>query len=347
MNASHHGRRALRASIATTFLIAAASFTVFLTPSFAAPADAKGGHDHPLIQRCAGCWLIGYKQSEWDQTQFPSGTAIKDSKWASSVTVEGRTTRLFYVAPQGKTPLEVFRNYQQALVGAGFKTRFVCEQNCDGLYFAMQKTIEPSAGATYAGGSLADVGGGNYSLDGGLIEASQGRLWYGTLPRDGQDVHVLLYTSVAENDTTRLAATFLQIVEPKAMQTGQVTVDANALEKGLQTDGKIALYGLYFDTGKADIKPESQPQLAEMTKLMQAHPSLKVYIVGHTDNQGALDSNTTLSLQRAQAVVAALVKGGVDAKRLVARGVASLAPLASNASDAGRARNRRVELVEQ
>ena len=237
MNVSHHGRRALRASIATTFLIAAAFLTVFLTPSFAAPADAKGGHDHPLIQRFAGSWLIGYKQSEWDQTQFPSGTAIKDSKWASSVTVEGRTTRLFYVAPQGKTPLEMFRNYQQALIGAGFKPRFVCEQNCDGLYFAMQKTIEPSAGATYAAGSLADVGGGNYSLDGGLIEASQGRLWYGTLPRDGQDVHVLLYTSVAENDTTRLAATFLQIVEPKAMQTGQVTVDANALEKGLQTDG--------------------------------------------------------------------------------------------------------------
>ena len=342
MNVSPHWRSALRVLLAATF------FTFFLTPSFAAPPDAKGGHDHPLIQRFAGSWLIGYRQSDWDQTQFPTGPAITDGKWASAVTVEGRLTRLFYVSPPGKTPLEVFRNYQQALVGAGFKPRFVCERDCSDLYFAMLKTIEPSSGATYAKDGLSAVGGGNYSLTGGLIQSTQGRLWYGTLPRDGQEVQVLLYTSVAENDGTNLASTFLQIVEPKAMQTGQVSVDANALEKGLQADGKIALYGLYFDTGKADIKPESKPQLDEMAKLLQAHPALKVDIVGHTDNQGSLAANETLSLQRAQAVVAALVRDGkVDSKRLVARGVASLAPLANNASDAGRAKNRRVELVEQ
>ena len=314
----------------------------------AAQVDVKGGHDDPLIQRFAGSWLIGYKKSDWEQTQFPTGPAVKDGMWVAPVTIEGRLTRLFYLSPLGKSPLEVFRNYQQALVAAGFTQRFACERDCDGLYFAMRKSIDPASGVQWAEGSLQSVRGGSYSLVGGVIEAAQGRLWYGTLPRDGQAVHVLLYTSVAENDDTNVAATFIQIVEPKAMLTGQVQVDAKALDRGLKADGRIAIYGLYFDTGKSEIKPESKEQLGEMAKLMKSDPALKVYIVGHTDNQGSLDANLALSQQRAQAVVAALTRDyQIDGKRMVARGVANLAPLAANSSDAGRAKNRRVELVVQ
>ena len=132
------------------------------------------------------------------------------------------------------------------------------------------------------------------------------------------------------------------------MDSGQVTVDASALAKGLQAQGRIALYGVFFDTGKAELKPESKPQLDEMGKLLQANPSFKVHVVGHTDNQGTLEGNLALSRQRAQAVVDALVKAyKVDARRLSAAGVASYAPLAANADEAGRARNRRVELVLQ
>jgi len=133
------------------------------------------------------------------------------------------------------------------------------------------------------------------------------------------------------------------------MQTGQVTVDAKKLQSGLEADGKVALYGLFFDTGKADIKPESKAQLDEMAKLLQAQPALKVFIVGHTDNVGAFDANRALSLKRAEAVVAALTAAPhkIDAKRLMAIGSANTAPVASNAEEAGRARNRRVELVAQ
>ena len=158
----------------------------------------------------------------------------------------------------------------------------------------------------------------------------------------------MVYTAIASVVSTNMAATYLQIVEPKAMPTGQVKVDAKALEQGLKAEGKIALYGLYFDSGKAEIKPESKEQLAEMAKLMQAQPTLRVYIVGHTDNQGTLESNMTLSQQRAQAAVSALATGyKIDAKRMAGRGVGSLAPLASNAAEEGRAKNRRVELVLQ
>ena len=82
-------------------------------------------------------------------------------------------------------------------------------------------------------------------------------------------------------------------------------VDAKALQGGLEAEGKVALYGIYFDTGKAELKPESRPQLDEMGKLPQAQPALKVYIVGHTDNQGSLEANLQLAAACA-AVVAAL-----------------------------------------
>ena len=85
-----------------------------------------------------------------------------------------------------------------------------------------------------------------------------------------------------------------------------------------------------------------------VAKLLRDNAGLRVYIVGHTDNAGALDGNLALSQRRADAVVAALVgTHKIDAKRLAARGVASLSPVASNRAEPGRARNRRVELVEQ
>ncbi|CAN5730792.1 OmpA family protein [soil metagenome] len=313
-----------------------------------APVDVKGGRDHSLIQRFTGSWLVGYKSSDWEQAQFPTGMAVKDGTWVDAVNVEGRLTKAVYVAPPGKSPLEVFRNYEQALIGAGFQRRFSCESQCDPLYSVMRRSDNYATGLKWAEGSVINPGGSRYSLDAGVVSSTQGRFWYGTLPRNGQEIHVLVYTAVASNETTNMAATYLQIVEPKAMPTGQVKVDATALDQGLKAEGKVALYGLYFDAGKAEIKPESRDQLAEMAKLMQSQPALRVHIVGHTDNQGTLESNMSLSQQRAQAVVNALATSyKIDTRRMAGRGVASLAPLASNAADEGRARNRRVELVLQ
>ncbi len=337
---------------------AAVSFACALVPMTALhaatpfPSDVAGGADHPMLKRFTGSALIGYKSAAWDQAVLPLSAETAHQQATGRdllkdrLDVEGKVTRLVYLAPPGKTPLEVYRNHQQALAAAGFKQRFACERDCANLYFAWGKTVDVAAGMSWAKGGVPGQGNSSYPLTSALN--FDGRLWVGTLGKGGQDVHVLLYTSSAADQSTNIAATYLEFVEPKAMPTGQVMVDAKALQGGLEAEGKVALYGIYFDTGKAELKPESRPQLDEMGKLLQAQAALKVYIVGHTDNQGSLEANLQLSQQRAQAVVAALAGGyKIDARRLQARGVASLAPLAGNGNDSGRARNRRVELVAQ
>lgn len=138
----------------------------------------------------------------------------------------------------------------------------------------------------------------------------------------------------------------LLIVETKGLEQ-EVVADALALKQGLAAEGKVALYGLYFDTGKAIVKPESEPTLVQMVKLLQQNAALKVFVIGHTDGTGTLEVNLKLSADRAAAVVAALVSRGIDAGRLRAAGVGSYNPVATNRTEEGKAKNRRVELVER
>jgi len=123
-------------------------------------------------------------------------------------------------------------------------------------------------------------------------------------------------------------------------------VDAAAMAKGLGEVGHIALYGIYFDTDKAVIKPESRPTLEQIAKLLTGQPQLNVFIVGHTDNQGTHEYNLDLSKRRAEAIAAELVKTyRIAQPRLRTAGVGFLAPVGPNATEGGRALNRRVELV--
>lgn len=115
----------------------------------------------------------------------------------------------------------------------------------------------------------------------------------------------------------------------------------------LATDGKIITYGITFDIGKATIKPESMTEINRIFDLMNQNPNLKFEVQGHTDNTGTVAGNQKLSEQRAQAIVAKLVEMGISADRLSAKGLGQSAPLADNATDEGRAKNRRVEFVKK
>lgn len=138
----------------------------------------------------------------------------------------------------------------------------------------------------------------------------------------------------------------LNIIEKQAMQQ-DVVASAAALKAGLAENGHVEAPGIFFDFGKSDLKPESEPALKEIAGMLQSNPRLKVWVVGHTDNVGSAESNVALSGARAASVVRVLVQKGIDHSRLGAQGAGPYAPIASNASDSGRARNRRVELVAQ
>ena len=124
--------------------------------------------------------------------------------------------------------------------------------------------------------------------------------------------------------------------------------NAGAMGNDINTTGHVAVYGIYFETGKSEIKPESDASISEIAKLLKNNGALNVYVVGHTDNVGSFDSNMKLSKDRADAVVKGLAgKHGIAAARLKPYGVASLAPVTSNGTEDGKAKNRRVELVKQ
>jgi outer membrane protein OmpA-like peptidoglycan-associated protein len=139
----------------------------------------------------------------------------------------------------------------------------------------------------------------------------------------------------------------LTIVE-RTVLVQEVFADASIMKTGISNTGFIALYGIYFDSGKSIVKPESDKTLLEITKLLKDNPKLNLFIVGHTDSDGDLPLNMELSQKRAEAVVTILTsKYGINKSRIVPKGLGPLSPVASNRTPEGKAKNRRVVLVEK
>ena len=138
------------------------------------------------------------------------------------------------------------------------------------------------------------------------------------------------------------------VVVEKQLMNQDVVADAASMASSIKESGKVAVYGIHFDFNKSELKPESQETLKQIKKLLDSDPALNLYVVGHTDNIGVFENNMKLSLDRANAVVNALTtQYSVSASRLKAWGDGPTAPVATNATDEGRALNRRVELVKK
>jgi len=139
----------------------------------------------------------------------------------------------------------------------------------------------------------------------------------------------------------------LHVLEQAAMRK-DIVMGASEMAKAVAETGKIALYGIYFDTDRAILKPASNPTLEQIAALLKQKPSLKLFVVGHTDSQGEIGHNLDLSKRRAAVVTKALItRFGINPSRLDPRGVGPLSPASSNETSAGREKNRRTELVKR
>lgn len=357
-------RRALVAAVVALFASTAVQAQV--EPRFAKElgSNAPGSADQ-VVPRYAGSLILAQTRKDFDELTLPRGAAIgatyynepdKKLRYEKTQVVEGRLTRTVYVIPEGRSTLEVLRNYTGELEAKGAKTLFQCSKAECGEEFhklhALARALKPE-GAAY--------NRERRDLTANVLEyvdpSADQRLWVGEWKREsGGDVYVSIYVATQTGGSMgdisaalkgRVLA-IVEVLETKAMQQNLAFVSAAQIGGALGKDGRVAIYGIYFDFDKADIKPESDKQLAEMATLLKSSPGLKVFIVGHTDNKGALAYNTDLSQRRAEAVAKALAaKHGIAADRMVAKGVGPLSPLAPNDSEDGQAKNRRVELVKQ
>lgn len=299
-------------------------------------ADVKGSSDHPLVPRYEGSEIIKYHRAGFNAYKLmiaKAGPGGFEKNTAATLPLEGKVTRISYREPADRSVLEIFRNYEDALAKAGFQAVFKCEDAaaCGGRDFAFLNW-----------GDDLYLTFGDYLEDLHYLAAR--------LSRPQGDVYVSLYAIKSASGGTDHDRTMVQldVVELKPMEQKMVVLKADELNTDIVTSGRAAVYGILFDFDKADVKPESKPQLDEIAAFLKKAPELKVLIVGHTDARGDLAYNRTLSERRARAVVATLSKDyGIDAARLTPLGVGMAAPVASNRTDEGRARNRRVEIVER
>lgn len=327
--------------------------------------DQEGARDHPLLKRFEGSFIVAHDGKSFDEFSLPTGPLKPgdpnrrdqhNNQWYAAETtleLEGRTTRLVYVLPEGRSPLEVVRNYQDEVEALGGKVLFTCKrEECGGA---------PERSSSGGGGemSLAMVlypeeritdpafSNGNCAMTARIKDQ---RYLAAELPDQQAHVSVLAYTVMSDlyckafNGRTIAIVDF---VEAKAREQKMVKVDAAEMARTIAATGRIALYGILFDVDKATVKPDSAPALTEIAALLKSNPDLKLLVVGHTDTAGAFDYNRQLSQRRADAVVATLVRDyKADKARLLPVGVSFAAPVATNESEEGRAQNRRVELVK-
>lgn len=303
-------------------------------------ADVAGSRDHPLVTRYPGSSITWYETQAFDKYRIAVGPVTGYRTIDKWVETQGKVTRINYTLKGVRSVQEVFANYLSAVKKAGFS---VLAEGSDKSLSAQGKvgqrgflTVHYAANPTPPGASQL-LSGSSTSGGSGYFAAR--------LQRPAGTVFVVVGATQYKEDEV---VVLVDVIEQRAMEDDLIAVDAAAMSKDLAAYGKVALYGIHFDHDKATIRPESKAALTEIATLLKNQPALNVYVVGHTDGQGTTEYNMRLSLERARAVTDTLTKDyGIAAGRLEPHGVGPLVPVATNQGDPGRAKNRRVELVQR
>lgn len=295
--------------------------------STAAPVEKASAEelarDHKLFARYPGAKLSRMQHADSEAYAIPAAPTATDK---APLNATGDLWRYSYTIGDVST-LKVYENYKQALSKAGFTVLSKCElDECgsDRSASELGEKISPN-NAVY-----------NYYRKAYYVVAKKAA--------DTGDIYAAFFIGAYESEV----GVQQLILQTKAMVTNLIKVDADSLKSQIDADGKALIYGIYFDTGKAVVKSESKPTLDAIAQLLTKNKDLLLYVVGHTDDTGVGAANLELSRQRAAAVVAELVNVyKIPAARLQAQGIGPYAPAGNNTSEAGKQKNRRVELVKR
>jgi OmpA-OmpF porin, OOP family len=298
-------------------------------------SDIEGVKDYPLVSRFKGSIIEYYKDTKWDS--YPLPVSLTDNKfhWTDPLRLEGHVIRTQYYTSLENNPAFILKNFEAAFNKAGFKIIMV--KNGD---------TELGNGRDFFS---------NYFLEGRKLLLNKFGYVSTFRPPEGAHSYIAAKTNDGKNDVfiaiyiaafTKVTIITQDIIEVESAATGMVT--ATSLKDGITSNGHIALEGIFFDPGSSTIKTESAQALKNISEYLKANPDSKFFIVGHTDNTGTYEANTKLSEERAKAVTIELTtKYAVKPDQLKAFGLASLAPVTSNDTEQGKAKNRRVEIVKQ
>jgi len=314
--------------------------TIFSTSLFAQrTTDIENSQDHPLISRFDKSVIEFYKETKWGSYKLPVGSK-GNIDWDNPLILEGKVIRIQYTTSTDYNPEFILQNYKKAFSNSGYTLLTAIAAEELGFSERPHTWINKyyDADDFYKGLNNGKFGKGlefpTWKKEHCFIAVKGNKA--------GKDIYVAVYI-VADEKYNIIAQ---DVIEVEAAETGLVT--AEEILKGITTDGHIAIYDILFDTGKSEIKQGSSDIFQIIAEFIKSNPSKKYFIVGHTDNTGNFEDNKTLAENRAKSVINELVsKYKVDKTQLSAYGVASLVPVSSNSSEEGRAKNRRVEIVEQ
>lgn len=304
-------------------------------------SDVENSKDHPLISRFDGAIIEFYKETKFGTYKIPLDENGK-LNYNKPMILKGKVTRIQYSIPIDNNPEYVLHNYSEACNGASFTilTALTNEQLGVGERSQDWNSRYYGSGDAYFYNALNN---GKYGMHHDIPNWKANQAYIVAKAEKG-DKHIYFAIYVVDHDNFTLI--IQDVIEVSAPKTGMVT--AEKLSKGIAANGHIAVYGIHFEIGNSNIKAESGNSLTLIADYLKSVEGKKFFIVGHTDNTGLLAENMKLSESRAKSVMDKLVNDySINPSQLVSYGVSSLAPIASNQTDEGKAKNRRVEIVEQ
>lgn len=298
--------------------------------------DKKGASDYPGISRYKDAVIQEYNTINY--TNFYFGLDVPVDKnfkghgkfFNKYIEIKGKLHNTQYLIPIREGIMKVYENYKYALTNANYNILFT-DNNGNTCFWSDDYGDFSKMTRAYYGNGGCDV---NY-----YYVVAKGH-------RDSIDIYVSLFISTGGNYGKKFVIVNQSVMETIPLELGLVKADN--ISQNIEIEGRSIFYDIHFASGNAQIDSKSNNQISEIAKYLKKHSNKKYYIVGHTDNEGNFNYNMTLSENRAKAVMNILIKKyGINKDQLKAYGIANLVPVISNSTDKGKARNRRVEIVEQ